>query len=312
MTRRILIASPNLSLDRTIAVESVALGRVHRSMISDARGGGKGVNVARALGCIGFGATVVGLAGGRTGDAVVGLLQDEGIDTVAVRCDGETRSCLTVLATAERITVFNESGPAVSSEEWDAFHAEVEARVDPDTLFVCSGSFPPEAPDDGAARLIDAARRKGCFTICDTSRAQLANVLGARPDIVTPNLAEARTVLEGSTEERIDEEGDALESAAAAAEALTQHGPKAALVTAGRAGAAVACNGDTMSWRAFPVSVLNPVGAGDCVVAGLASGIVSGQDLGAAAYRGLAMAAASCETFAAGLLDRHRYEELLA
>ena len=310
MRRRIVIASPNLSFDRTIGVEAIEIGHVHRSTRSDARGGGKGINVARALKCVGVDATVVGLTAGRTGEAVTALLHDEGIETVAVWLVGETRSCLTVLSDDD-VTVFNESGPLLPSEAWDEFEDRVVRQLGEETLFVCSGSFPPRAPDDAARRLLEAARRRGCPTICDTSRAQLGRALAARPDVVVPNLAEARTTLYGSHSEPVEAGPDAIELGAEAARALVERGALAAIVTLGAAGAVSCSGGRTTTWAPLQVDALNPVGAGDCFVAGLAWGMSTGHHLHTCMRRGLAMAAASCETFAAGVLERDRYEELL-
>ncbi|MFN2490182.1 MAG: 1-phosphofructokinase family hexose kinase [Actinomycetota bacterium] len=310
MTRAILIASPNLSLDRTIEVRSISVGHVHRSITSDARGGGKGVNVARALACMGWRSTVVGLSAGRTGGAVTGMLADERITTIAVPAGGETRSCLTVLSDND-VTVFNESGPTLEREHWDSFEAAVVDRLTRDTVLVCSGSFPPGAPDDGAARLISAAHRIGCISICDTSRTQLTHALGAGPDVIAPNLAEALGVLEGTEREPVDMGAGALDTAGEAAAALAARGPSAVVVTAGAAGAVSRIGGDTRRWLPHAVALRNPVGAGDCFIAGLALGMSRAEDLVAAARRGFAMAAAGCETFAAGALEAGRVEELM-
>ena len=159
--KRTLIACPNLSLDRTIRVERAALGSVHRSIESDVRGGGKGVNVARALKCMGRDVLVVGLSAGRSGQAVLGLLEDEGIDTIATNVKGETRSCLTVLS-EQAPTVFNETGPRIDDAVWERFESTVAEQLDEAGLFVFSGSLPPGAPAGSAAGLIDRARAAGC------------------------------------------------------------------------------------------------------------------------------------------------------
>jgi fructose-1-phosphate kinase PfkB-like protein len=62
---------------------------------------------------------------------------------------------------------------------------------------------------------------------------------------------------------------------------------------------------------AHTVSAVNPVGAGDCLVAGLAEGYATGRRLVESARRGMAMAAAGCETLAAGAFERDRFEQLL-
>jgi 1-phosphofructokinase family hexose kinase len=306
----ILVASPNLSLDRTIAIDSLDVGHVHRSTRSDARGGGKGINVARALKCIGVDALVVGVVAGRTGEAVASMLEEEGIAVVAVRAAGETRSCLTVLS-QEGTTVFNEPGPVLDARAWRRFADAVGARVASEGVFVCSGSFPPGAPDDGAATLLSAARARGWTTICDTSRAQLENALASPPDVVVPNLAEASAVLDGAEGEPVEAGASALRHAERAARALVQRGPPAAVVTVGAAGAATHRHGRSRQWPAHDVEAVNPVGAGDCLVAGMASVVAEGGDFDAAMERGMAMAAAGCETFPAGALHRARYLELI-
>jgi 1-phosphofructokinase family hexose kinase len=309
--RPILVACANLSLDRTIAVESVAPGRVHRASQVDVRAGGKGVNVVRALACVGVRATLVGTSAGRTGQAVEGHLADEGIEAVTVPVPGETRSCLAVV-TPDGVTVFNEPGSPVDESPWREFEATTVACLARQTVFVCSGSFPPGAPADGAARLLEAARGHGCATLCDTSRAQLGPALQAHPDIVAPNLSEAEGLLGGEDVELVDASAEALDRASRMASELLRRGPGAVLVTAAGAGAVLATPEETLELPPLRVEALNPVGAGDCLVAGIAWGLALGLDLAVAARRGVAMAAASCETFAAGVLERARYEELLS
>ncbi|MGH2737092.1 MAG: 1-phosphofructokinase family hexose kinase, partial [Actinomycetota bacterium] len=207
MNGPVVIACPNLSLDRTMLVDRVSTGAVHRSSRTDVRGGGKGVNVARALARMGVRHTLVGgFAAGHTGDAVLGLLRDEGIETLATPCPGETRSCLSVVAEGT-VTVFNEEGPPVDQDRWRAYEESLLAMLLPDSVFVCSGSFPPGAPAEGVARLLSAAREAGCATVCDTSREHLAAALDSRPDLIKPNLPEAEALLGGRFREPVDSGG---------------------------------------------------------------------------------------------------------
>jgi 1-phosphofructokinase family hexose kinase len=307
---KIVVASPNLSLDRTMQVDSLAIGHVHRSDRYEVRAGGKGVNVVRSLDAVGVAGVVIGFAGGRTGDAVEGLLQDEGLDAVIVRTPDETRSCLTVLS-AEGVTVLNETGHPLPPDLWDDFEASVETELEESALFVCSGSFPPGAPDDAAARLLKLAHGHAATVICDTSRAQLRAALAATPDVVVPNLPEALDLLEGTTNEPVDISQGAAERGATAARALVDAGARTAIVTLGSAGAVSFWDGAARTWPPFSVQTLNPVGAGDSLVAGLAWGLAEGEPLARATRRGLAMAAASCESFVAGAVDEGRYRELL-
>jgi 1-phosphofructokinase family hexose kinase len=284
---------------------------VHRASRVDVRGGGKGVNVARALRSLGLSAPVLGLWAGRTGGAVLALLEDEGIETVGVPARGETRSCLAIVSAGE-VTVFNEPGPEVDSATWADFEGRVAAHLESAAIFVCSGSFPPGAPEDAAGRLVRRAKELGCTTVCDTSAGQLANALEAAPDLIAPNLAEAESLLHGRVTESIAAGPDALGRAHRAAEALLARGPVGVLVTAGAGGAVLAQQGQSLRLEAFTVTVCNPVGAGDCLVAGIAAGLARGDDLVSSAEHGMALAAAGCETFAAGVIDTERVEQLLA
>jgi tagatose 6-phosphate kinase len=307
----IFVACPNLSLDRTMAVDRVEVGHVHRSDRADVRGGGKGVNVARALGCVGTRSSVATIAAGRTGDAALGLLADEGIDVTTTRTSGETRSCLTVL-TGNGATVFNESGPRIDGAAWRRYRSAIDDWLPPGCIFVCSGSWPPGSPDDAAAQLIAIAAERGCTTICDTGRAQLAVALDVKPDVIKPNIDEALAVLGEGTQERV-EAPRRMTDARRAATTLAGRGPPGVVVSAGASGVVLAQrNNGVTEFQAHRVRVVNPIGAGDSLVAGIADALARGEELTASVRWGIAMAAASCETFAAGVLDDIRAHGLYA
>jgi len=291
-------------------VERAELGRVHRSIESDVRGGGKGVNVARALRAMDREALVAGIAAGRTGRAVMGLLEDEGITVTATEVAGETRSCLTVLSEAP--TVFNESGPNVDDESWSRYESSVVDLIEGAGIFAFSGSLPPGAPVESVARLIERARAAGCITICDTSGDYLRAALEAGPDIVKPNLAEALGLLGQEADESVDVPDNALELARDAAVELRTRGSRTIIVTVGSEGLVYATEGVTRAVSSPQIDVVNPVGAGDCFIAGLIAEFQSGADLDEAILTGVAMGAAGCETIPAGLVDRDRVSELRA
>jgi 1-phosphofructokinase family hexose kinase len=311
LPRPVVVACPNLSLDYTEEVDEVVVGRVHRASRSDVRGGGKGVNVARALACIGQPATVVGFTAGRTGDLIANLLADEGIPLAAVPVSGRSRSCFSVVA-GETSTVFNEPGPKIGPDDWDRLLVAVDARLTPETVLVVSGSLPLGAPPEAPGDQVRLAARRGCDVLVDVSGAALRSAIDAQPKLITPNLAEARAACGQPAPEVLDAGTRALHEAAELAERLQRQTAGAVLVTAGSAGAALADVDGTTRFPPLPVTVTNAVGAGDCAMAGVAAGVAAGVSLVDAVRFGLAMASASCETFPAGLLDPRRAELLHA
>ena len=307
----LVVAGPNLTLDRTLAIDELRPGEVLRFTSARVTPGGKGVNVARVALALGTPALLVCLAPGRTGAAAAGLLRDEGIDAVAVPAPGEVRVAAIVLEASGRVTVLNEPGPELPAARWAAYEEAVDAALAGRAGLVCSGSLPPGAPADAYARLARGARRRGAFAVVDAAGPQLETALGDA-DVVTPNLAEAENALGAGTPDGVQPpRAEARERALAAASALVARGTRAAVVTAGEAGVAVAAGAEA-TWHAAPTAraVRNPVGAGDSFAAGLSLALAAGAPLARAVRAGLATAAASVETDVAGAVEPSRVREL--
>jgi 1-phosphofructokinase family hexose kinase len=302
----VLIAGPNLTIDRTSSIGELRPGEVLRVDDVTVTPGGKGLNVARAARALGVPAALVAFVPGRTGRAAAELIAEEGVLLTGVPVGGEIRSTSVILEPGGRATVLNEPGPALAEGDWEALEAAVEKELGDHRVLVCSGSVPPGSPDDGYARLA-----RGRFAVVDAGGTVLGAALDARPAVVTPNLAEAEGLLHGRADESVEASSDARVHAEAAASALVRSGARAAVVTAAAAGAAVAADG-AVTWLAAPrVSVVNPIGAGDVLTAALAGALEAGEDVLSAARRGVAAAAASVEVGRAGELDAARVAELL-
>jgi 1-phosphofructokinase family hexose kinase len=306
----VLIAAPNLTLDRMLRIDELRPGEVLRFSDATIAPGGKGVNVARVCRTLGFPAQLVAMAPGRTGLAVVELLRDEGVEMDIVAAPGEVRVASIVLERSGRVTVLNEPGPAVSERDWRAFEDAVDRHVADHRYLVCIGSTPPGSPPDAYGRLVGLARERGSATLVDASGSSLANALRAGPDLVTPNLAEAEDMLLGGTPQPAAERSpEAADRAIEAAVALVERGAAAAVVTVGAGVAAV--RGQERWWVDAPqVKERNPIGAGDSLVGGLVGSLERGHGLQDALHLGVAAASASVETDLPGLVDPARVSSL--
>lgn len=309
---RVLIAGPNLTIDRTLTIEELRPGEVLRFHGAEVTPGGKGVNVARVARALGVPALLVGFTPGRTGAAAAELIADEGLHLRPVPTDGEMRSAAVIIERSGRVTVMNEPGPSIGPEDWERYEAAVVRGLAGHSVLVCSGSVPPGTPPDGYARLTKLAATVGAVAVVDATGPVLDAALQSAPAVVSPNLPEAEGLLYGRADEtvevgQLDEVQSRAEKAAAE---LVRRGARAAVVTAGAAGAAVA-DGRAVSWHsAHAVTVRNPIGAGDALVGGLAAALECGDALGRAVIAGLATAAASVETAVAGAIDPARASEL--
>jgi 1-phosphofructokinase family hexose kinase len=308
-----LVAGPNLTIDRTATLAELRPGEVLRFDRVVVTPGGKGLNVARAARVLGHSALLVSFVPGHTGRAAAALIAEEGVELSGVPSGGELRSTMIVQERGGRTTVMNEPGPRVDERRWADYENAVRGRLTSRSVLVCSGSVPPGAPADAYGRLTGIAHAVGARAIVDAAGETLLRALDAAPDVVTPNLAEAEGALGLRGGGAAVESGpDARTRAVEAAEALLRQGAQAAVVTADAAGAAVCFDGSG-EWVPAPrvAEVRNPIGAGDALVGGLALALERGEEFAAAVVLGMACGAASVETDVAGVVVPARVAELL-
>ena len=318
-----LVVTPNLCLDRTLWVERFEAGTVSRPHRVEVRAGGKGVNVARALRCLGHRPRLAGLLPAEDGERLVHLLTEECQALLPVPVDGALRVATIVLEDSGRATVLNEPGPTVGPAEAERLLEDLERHLvaltaeAPAPVVACSGSLPPGLPDDTYGRVVELVHRHGGVVLVDGARSALAQALPFGPDVVTPNLAEAVGMVAGSTLEAPHAD-DALEAdreqAFQAARGLRELGARRAVVTAGAHGVAFVDEDDSTTWfPAHEITLANPIGAGDAFVGGLMAGLETAPGSWVRAVQhATAVAGAAVEHPTAGYLDPARVQELLA
>jgi 1-phosphofructokinase family hexose kinase len=301
----IVCAAANPSIDRLFEVERLRPGGIHRPTAFTALAGGKGLNVARAVACLGDEVHAVALVGGNAGRFIAECLQSEGIAASFAWCQGETRSSLSTLdRSTGLLTEFYEQRGAVSEDEWADFERAVSDALDGASWLTLSGSLPPGAPEDGYARLIARARAAGVRAAIDSRGEPLAHGLVAAPDVVKVNLSEAEETL-----------GTTIEPAGALAAAITLAGrcaspPIVSVVTLGARGAVVAdAEGGGWEGQSDGGGVFT-VGSGDAFLAGLIVGLERGDQWPRPLALALGAGAANAEVPGAGSLTRKRAELL--
>ena len=306
-----IIAGPNLTIDRTSRLAELRPGEVLRVEDVAVTPGGKGLNVARAALLLRAPASLVGFIPGHTGRAAAAMIAEEGVTLQGVPVPGEIRSTAIVLEPGGRATVLNEPGPELPDHGWGALEAVIDDALADHGVLVCSGSLPPRAPQDGYALLVARARDAGRRSVVDAAGPALAAALEAHPDVVVPNLGEAEGVLHGRSDEVVDAAPDARPRAERAAQELVRRGAEAAVVTAAAAGAALAWVHEPVWVDAPRVNVVNPIGAGDVLTAALAAALERGAELLDAVRDGVAAASAAVEHPVAGRFDPARMRRLL-
>ena len=272
--------TPNPSFDRTLRVNALERGEVHRASLVRVECAGKGVNVARALAVNEHPARAVFPANDDDLAAFDAALAAPGVTAHAVRIRGSIRSNITVVEPDGTTTKINEPGPELDAAEAAELMRAAVCGSDSDWL-IASGSLAPRTPADFYAQLAgslpDAAQRLAV----DSSGEPLELLVGTPCAVVKPNLSELASL----TRQQILTVGEVVD----AAEDLRDRGWGSVLVSLGRFGAVLVS--DEICYGTISVTdVRNTVGAGDALLAGfIAAGGLGSVALG----EGLAWASAA-------------------
>lgn len=312
---RLVAVAPNPSIDRLVEVGELRRGDVHRPLAVTVVPGGKGLNVARVAATLGASVTAIGLLGGHAGRWIAETLGAEGVAVRAAWRQAETRTCTSVFDRNDgRTTEFYESGAPLEGNEWQLLLAEIDSVLSAGDvgLLSVSGSLPPGAPGNGLAQIVERARSTRQPVVIDGHGAALTMALRARPWLVKVNLAEARAVLDPTSQTVRSDPPSSIAAAAAAVSGLRNAGAERAIVTLGTLGAVAALEDDTLIHVRPGRPGLYPVGSGDAFLAGVAVSLLGGGDMRDAVVRGTAAAAASSRVPGAGRLERANAEALIS
>jgi fructose-1-phosphate kinase PfkB-like protein len=273
---RILVLGMNPAWQTVLTLPRIQLGGVNRAGESQSLASGKGMNCARVLARMGHDVTLVQVLAGEFGKRCLDACEKAGIRSVHIWADGETRQCLTLRNTADHsVTEIIEPFAVDYRKSWgDTLlkHLEELGRIDA-SIFLGSlpngwaGSFYAEA----------LARVQGDTMVLDTLQG-LSWVALRQAHWVKVN-SDEWNAFKAATPRPLDELS------------ATWH----AFITQGSEPAWVEKQGRVMGTIEIPgIEVVNPIGAGDTVTAGLVHHLLMGRNIPTAVTAALGMGMASC------------------
>ncbi len=261
----ITIAGFNTSIDAWLEVDTLVPGDVVRVRAVGRLPGGKGLHVAVTCATLGEAVRLVGIVD-RVREGFLGeFLEDAGVTFQAVGIAGEVRGCIAVHERSGRTTELLEPGPEIGSADVATLESAVLGGLGAGDLVVFSGSLPKGYPAADYRALIARAKAAGARTMLDASGEVLREGMEARPDVVKVNREEAAALSGLAVSDRDD--------AKRAARALVERGAGSALITLGVDGAVMATASGGWTVRVPATDVRSAVGAGDCLLGGLAVGL---------------------------------------
>jgi len=295
----ILCVTLNPCLDKTLTVPAWRPGDSVRGSAVREVVGGKGNNVARAAARLGRAARPVTFLGGPVGDRCEVLLRrDDGFDPLLTRTEAPTRVILTVRTgdTPDQ-TAFFDPDPAVLPAEAEAFFHRVEGALTEGgvSAVTLSGSSPSPATHGLYSDLIALARSRKVPVFLDTYGPALDAIWGFWPQAVQLNRREAGLHLRDASPSE-----DALSGLL---DRWTRHGVSCGVVTDGPNPALAVVHG--RRYRVTPPAIepVNPIGSGDCLLAGLADAWLSGLPPEGLLRHAFGCAVANALVWDAGAID---------
>jgi tagatose 6-phosphate kinase len=273
----ILVVGLSPAWQRTLCFERLQPGQVNRARRVTETASGKGVNVARVATALGAPVRLLTVAGGPRGQQLVEALRAERIDARVVRVASQTRLCQTLLSGGRATELVEESG-RLTARELARVRALFRQQLRRARLVVLTGTVPPGCGEDFYARLAREARARRVPVLVDAQRRQLMNALRARPFLVRVNRQELAAGWRGKPAEMLGRGVQALVVSDGA-------NPVRVWSVAG-------------SWAVVPprVKVVNPIGSGDAMLAGIAVALWRGAGLAEAVRLGVACAVANVLT----------------
>jgi 1-phosphofructokinase family hexose kinase len=297
----IAVAGFNTSIDKLLLLDDLVPGSVVRARDAQAWPGGKGVHVALAAAVLGEKVRLCGLIDRTQHDWFASWLRDRAVEFHGIEFSGPVRTCLTIHDRRGRTTEIREPGPAIDDTVWERTvsgfkRACVEARV-----AVLSGSVPPGAPQSAYRAMV--ADLSPLPVLVDAAGDLLRLAIRARPFCVKPNREEADALTRiplGSTTDAVR-----------AARALAERGVQLVIISLGEKGA-VACWENRVCQLTPPsVRAINVVGAGDCLLAGVAVGLARGHGMDDVLRLGVACGTAKVLSPEIGIIRRADVEVVL-
>jgi 1-phosphofructokinase len=250
----ILTVTLNPAVDHTVRLnEPLNTGTVQRTSDVHFDAGGKGINVSKYLNELEAETIATGIFGGFLGSFIENRLTAAGIPHDFVEIDDQTRLNTTVLSNKEY--KINHTGPTVDESVIDAIVERIRSHA-PETVVV-AGSLPPSLDVEAIDRITDAGNWE---TVVDVSGKNLQQLTGTYT-LCKPN----REELAAAT----GEPTTTLEDCFRAAETLRSSGFDRVVASLGADGAVLVTRSETLYAPALDTDVVDTVGAGDALLAGV-------------------------------------------
>ena len=297
----ILNICPNPSIDCTVELEQLNVGRLNRIANKTVTYSGKALNAAIGVSRLGGDSYATGFMYENDGNLFVQRLDNEGVKNTFVWNKGSVRINYKVVDNRSMLTEINDIGEEVSVEKQRELLSLVSNLSKKASVVVVSGSLPKGVSDEFYPEHLKAVKGNA-KKIVDTEGQKLLSSLPCGVFMAKPNLSE----LEGAIKAKLTTKADMIK----ACTKLIDLGAENVLLSLGRDGA-IYTNGITSYYcKSANVAVNSTVGAGDSMIAAASLMIENGADSKEVLRCAVAAGTASITTSGTNLFYRDKFEEI--
>ena len=299
----ILTVCMSPSVDVTIELDSLNIGRVNVVKNKTLSFTGKALNVAIGVARLGAQAYATGFMYNENGAMFERALDKEGVGFSFVWNNGRVRENYKCIDQKSMLTEINDVGGQVGDEKLVELLQMIRNFSSRSDVTVISGGLPRGVDASYYRDLFNAVDPKS-LKIADAEGSKLFSALDAGIDLVKPNLEELQETL---GREFLDKE-DMLSGC----RELLDRGAKIVLLSLGDRGAVITDGSKNYYCKSINVAVNSTVGAGDGMVAAAATMLQQGAPLPEILRAGVAAGTATVTTFGTISFTKNKYDEILS
>lgn len=299
----ILTVCMSPSMDVSIELDSLNIGKTNVVKSKSVSFGGKALNVAIGVARLGEQSYTTGLMYNENGYLFENALDKEGVPFTFVWNKGRVRENYKFIDNRAMLTEVNDVGEEVGRDKLDEVLSMVRNLSSRSGVTVLSGGLPRGVEDSYYGRLAAAVDERS-MKIVDTKGLRMFSALNVGVDLVKPNLEELENTIGKNIESKEDMFAGCYE--------LINRGAKRVLLSLGKQGAVITDGKHNYYCKSLNVAMNSTVGAGDGMVAAAAIMLQQGAPLHEILRAGVAAGTATVMTVNQLSFTKEKYNEVLS
>ncbi len=300
----ILSICPNPSIDCTIELDSLNVGKLNRIDSKVETYSGKALNVAIGVARLGENSLATGFMFDNHAKLFEHNLEKEGVKHSFIYNKGSTRVNYKIIDKRSMLTEINDRGESVTREKQLELIELVKKLSSESNIAIMSGSVPKGVESDFYGEVVKEIPER-VKVIIDAERANTLSAIGSREIyLVKPNLNE----LENFTGITLRTIPDMLR----ASRKYFELGVKNVLISLGTEGAILTDGTTNYFCKSTSVAVNSTVGAGDSMVAATSVAVEQGLPMNEVLRQAVAAGTAAVTTSGTNLFYKDKFKEIYA